>query len=232
MRISVLTLFPEMFAGPFDVSILKRAQSKRLLTIEIVNIRDFALDRHRSVDDRPYGGGTGMILRVDVVDRALVYAKGKRIKENGNRKILLLDPQGVPFTQGKAQELSAYNHLILVCGHYEGVDERIRSLVDEELSVGDYILTGGEIAAMAVVDSVVRLLPGVIAEGAVQTESFTANMLEYPQYTRPERYKRRPVPQVLVSGNHEQIRLWRSEQSRKRTKKRRPDLTERTNTRT
>jgi tRNA (guanine37-N1)-methyltransferase len=173
-----------------------------------------------------------MILRVDVVDRALEYAKGKRIKENGNRKILLLDPQGVPFTQGKAQELSAYNHLILVCGHYEGVDERIRSLVDEELSVGDYILTGGEIAAMAVVDSVVRLLPGVIAEGAAQTESFTANMLEYPQYTRPERYKRRPVPQVLVSGNHEQIRLWRSEQSRKRTKKRRPDLTERTNTRT
>lgn len=227
MRITILTLFPDMFSGPFQHSIIKRAQEKRMVTIHLVNIRDFALDRHGTVDDRPYGGGVGMILRVDVVDRALRSTKHEIRHTKLATRTILLDPQGIPYTQDKAQELSTLDHLILICGHYEGVDERIRKLVDEELSVGDYILTGGEIAAMAVTDSTVRLIPGVLAkEFATHTESFTDRSLEYPQYTRPARYKRLRVPPILMTGNHARIEAWRKRESKRRTKIRRPDILE------
>ncbi len=219
MKISILTLFPDMFAGPFDSSIIKRAKEKGIVDISFVNIRDFATDAYGSVDDHPYGGGVGMILRVDVVDRALQQVKTK------NSRIILLDPQGTPYTQKKAKELSTIDHLILICGHYEGVDERIRSLVDEEISIGDYVVTGGEIPAMMVVDSVVRLLPGTLVKSeATENESFSQDSLEYPQYTRPEVYKDMKVPDVLLSGNHKEIEKWKKEQSMKRTTSRRPDL--------
>lgn len=205
-----------MFSGPFASSILKRTQSTQTVSIEFINIREFATDAYKSVDDHPYGGGVGMVLRVDVIDRALQTLKGHKI---------LLDPQGTPYTQKKARELSTFEHLILVCGHYEGVDERIRALVDEEISIGDYVLTGGEIPAMVIVDSVVRLIPGVLRkEEATLQESFEQPVLEYPQYTRPETYKGSSVPDVLLSGNHKAITLWRQEQSLKRTILRRPDL--------
>ena len=222
MNVTILTLFPEMFSGPFDHSIVKRAQEKGLITIDFVNIRDFASDNYKSVDDHPYGGGAGMVMRVDVVDRAIENAKCQML--NAKCKTILLDPQGTPYTQTKAQEFSRLDHLILLCGHYEGVDERIRSFVDEEISIGDYITTGGEIPAMVIVDSVTRLLPGVLKkEEATQTESF-APILEYPQYTRPETYGGMNVPEVLLSGNHAVIAKWRKKQATLRTKKRRPDL--------
>ncbi len=241
MKISILTLFPEMFSGPFDHSIVKRAQEKELITIDFVNIRDFASDNYKSVDDHPYGGGVGMVLRVDVIDRALASVIANSCPERSRRvssrptptrtkvryyktRTILLDPQGTPYTQKKAVELSHLDHLILLCGHYEGVDERIRSLVDEEISIGDYITTGGEIPAMVIVDSVTRLLPGVLKkEEATQTESFSP-ILEYPQYTRPEAYGGMNVPEVLLSGNHAVIAKWRKKQATLRTKKRRPDL--------
>ena len=216
MKISILTLFPDMFSGPFSSSIVKRAQEKHAVTIEYVNIREFATDKYKSVDDHPYGGGVGMILRVDIIDRALQKVKGHTI---------LLDPQGTPYTQKKARELSKLKHIVLICGHYEGVDERVRSLIDEEISVGDYILSGGEIPAMVIVDSVVRLLVGVLQKtGATDAESFEAGMLEYSQYTRPQTYKKNSVPTVLLSGNHAQIALWREKQARAKTQERRPDL--------
>ena len=222
MNVTILTLFPEMFSGPFDHSIVKRAQEKGLITIDFVNIRDFASDNYKSVDDHPYGGGAGMVMRVDVVDRAIENAKCQML--NAKCKTILLDPQGTPYTQTKAQEFSRLDHLILLCGHYEGVDERIRSFVDEEISIGDYITTGGEIPAMVIVDSVTRLLPGVLKkEEATQTESFSP-ILEYPQYTRPETYGGMNVPEVLLSGNHAVIAKWRKKQATLRTKKRRPDL--------
>ncbi|KKU88015.1 MAG: tRNA (guanine-N(1)-)-methyltransferase [Candidatus Gottesmanbacteria bacterium GW2011_GWA2_47_9] len=238
MNISILTLFPEMFSGPFTYSIVKRAQEKGTVTIDLVNIRDFATDNYKSVDDHPYGGGAGMILRVDVVDRALKETKLKIKNSKLKIKTILLDPQGTQYTQNKAATLSTLDHLILVCGHYEGVDERIRQLVDEELSVGDYITTGGEIPAMIVVDTVVRLLPGVLKHPeAIQLESFSSSLnsklsalnslLEYPQYTRPEIYNGVRVPDVLLSGDHKKIDDWRENQAIIRTKKRRPDLVKR-----
>lgn len=210
MKISILTLFPEMFSGPFDYSIVKRAQDKKLVTIEFVNIRDFASDKYRTVDDHPYGGGVGMILRVDVIDRALESQKSK--VKSLKSKTILLDPRGTPYTQKKARELATYNHLILICGHYEGVDARVRRLADESISIGDYILTGGELPAMVIADSVVRLLPGTLTHpDATALESFSdnAHALEYPQYTKPQNYKGNNVPPVLLSGNHEAIALWR-----------------------
>jgi len=243
MKISIISLFPQMFTGPMDTSILKRANVAGKLTIEYVNIRDFARDRYKSVDDHPYGGGIGMVLRVDVVDRAIQSALSSsgltrgsvsspktstdyRMHENDiRRKTILLDPQGTPYTQKKARELSKLDHLILVCGHYEGVDERIRDLVDEEISIGDYILTGGEIPAMALVDSIVLLIPGVLSKTeATHAESFEQNILEYPQYTTPRVYRGKRVPSVLLSGNHALIASWRMSQALVRTKKRRPDL--------
>lgn len=227
MKISILTLFPDMFAATLGQSIVGRAQSKGLLTLELVNIRDFSTDNYKSVDDHPYGGGHGMILRVDIMDRALQSVLSNKVSPTKQR-VILMDPQGVTYSQQKAQHLSTtYDHLILICGHYEGYDERIRTLVDEEISIGDYVLTGGEIPAMVVVDSVVRLMPGVLArEAAPREESFsqTPAELEHPQYTRPANYKGMQVPDVLLSGNHQQIRTWRKQEAVKRTKIRRPDL--------
>ncbi len=227
MKISILTLFPEMFTGPFDASIIKRAKEKGSIDIQFVNIRDFATDKHSSVDDRPYGGGAGMILRVDVVDRAIQKVLSTPLKEHPLKvRTILLDPTGTPYTQKKAREFSKLDHLILLCGHYEGVDERVRTLVDEEISIGDFVLTGGEIPAMAVVDSVVRLLPGTLkkTEATIQ-ESFSENAgLEYPQYTRPEEYNAMKVPDILLSGDHKKISAWQKDEATKRTKARRPDL--------
>ncbi len=226
MKISIITLFPEMFSGPFDASIVKRAISKEQLTIEYVNLRDFADDAYKTVDDHPYGGGTGMVLKVDVIDRAITDAVRRSPVAPNERKIILMDPQGVTYRQKLAREFaSRLAHMIILCGHYEGVDERVRDLVDMELSVGDYVLTGGEIPAMVIVDSVARLLPGVLAKtDATLHESFEDNLLEYPQYTRPEVYKNRTVPPVLLSGNHAVISAWQKEQAILKTKKRRPDL--------
>ena len=227
MRIDILTIFPEMFAGPFDQSIIKRAKDKKLVTIKIHNLRDWTKDKHKTVDDKPFGGGAGMVMKVDVVDSALRSLKRKKNPPAGGekRKIILLTPQGKNFNQLLAQKLSKQQHLILICGHYEGFDERIRCLVDEEISIGDYILTGGEIPAMTIVDAVVRLIPGVIEAESLHEESFSSGLLEYPQYTRPEIYKKMKVPAVLLSGNHEKINKWRQEKAKKRTLSRRPDLT-------
>ena len=212
MTITILTLFPQMFTGPFDHSIIKRAQATKKVTIHFINIRNFALDRYKSVDDHPYGGGHGMIMRVDVIDRALSSIKGLTHK-------ILLDPHGARYTQKKAKALSKLQHIVLVCGHYEGIDERSRSLVDEEISIGDYVLTGGEIPAMAIVDSVVRLIPGVLAKSeAVTQESFSLDpdYLEHPQYTRPARHESLSVPEVLLSGDHKKIAAWKKEKALRR----------------
>jgi tRNA (guanine37-N1)-methyltransferase len=223
LHIHILTLFPRMFRGPFDESIIKRAIERKLAAVTYINIRDYANDPYKSVDDHPYGGGQGMIMRVDIIDRAL--SDIKKCCSNGKTHIILLDPQGTPYRQSKANELTTFEHLILICGHYEAVDERIRSLVDEEISVGDYILTGGEIPAMIVTDSVIRLLPGVLKRAnATVEESFSDALLEHPQYTKPENYKGHKVPSVLLSGDHNKIHAWRKSQAEKRTALRRPDL--------
>ncbi|MEK7119084.1 MAG: tRNA (guanosine(37)-N1)-methyltransferase TrmD [Patescibacteria group bacterium] len=223
MTISILTLFPEMFAGPFDHSIIRRAKDKNIVHINFVNIRDFSSDTYKTVDDHPYGGGVGMIMRVDVVNRALEHMKA--LCKRTSCKTILLDPQGTPYTQAKAKELSSIDHLILICGHYEGVDERVRSLVDETISIGDFIVTGGEIPAMVLIDSVVRLLPGVLKKDtATLDESFTQPLLEYPQYTRPKEFNGMAVPNVLLSGNHAAIDKWKKIQQLANTKNRRPDL--------
>jgi len=227
MRIDILALFPNMFEGPFSESIIKRAQGKGFLTIHIHNIRDYASDKHKTVDDTPYGGGTGMIMRVDIIDKALRDIQLK--VRNKKLKTILLTPQGNVFNQKIAQKLSKFDSLILICGHYEGFDERIRKLVDMEISIGDYILTGGEIPAAVLVDSIARLIPGVLGkEESLVDESFSRInnqvTLEYPQYTRPEIYNGLKVPKILLSGNHQKIRQWRQKEAIKRTKKRRPDL--------
>ncbi len=226
MTISILTLFPDMFDGPFGASIIKRARAKNQITLQYFNLRDFSTDAYKSVDHHPYGGGTGMILRVDIVDRAILAAK-KSVRGK-KAHIVLMDPQGTPYTQAKAHKFASIDHLILICGHYEGVDERVRNLVSEEISIGDYVLTGGEIPAMVIVDSVTRLLPNVLSKAdATIHESFSENLLEYPQYTRPEVYKNLSVPKVLLSGNHKVIDTWRREEATKKTINRRPDLMER-----
>jgi len=224
MRISIITLFPEMFSGVFDFSIVKRAIQRGKLEINLIHLRDFALDAYGSVDDHPYGGGTGMVLRVDVMDRAIQSVRsGKETAKT--ERVILLTPQGEPYVQTKARDLSRYTHLILLCGHYEGVDERVRDLVDEEISIGDYVLTGGEIPAMVLTDSVTRLLPGVLLkEDATINESFESGILEYPHYTRPETYRDQQVPAILLSGNHAKIEAWKAKEAITRTKKRRPDL--------
>ena len=206
MKIDILTLFPNMFEGPFRESIIKRAQDKNLVEIIIHDLRKWGLDDRRTVDDRPYGGGPGMIMRVDVVDSALKELKTK------NSKVILLDATGERFTQQKTVELSKLEHLILIAGHYEGVDHRVHEhLVDEVISIGDYVLTGGEIPAMVIIDSIVRLIPGVVGkEASIVEESHSQpGYLEYPQYTRPEKYKKWNVPEVLLSGNHKEIKNWR-----------------------
>jgi len=217
MKIDIITLFPKLFESVFSESLIARAQKQKIAAITIHNLRDWSTDKHKTVDDKPFGGGPGMVLKVDVVDRAL------RDLPAGHK--ILLTPQGKPFSQPLAKKLAQQKQLILICGHYEGFDERIRDLVDEEISIGDYVLTGGEIPAMVIVDTVVRLLPGVVGkEASLTEESFSQNLLEYPQYTRPEEYQGKKVPPVLLSGNHAEITKWRAEQSKKRTLSRRPDL--------
>jgi tRNA (guanine37-N1)-methyltransferase len=222
MKISILTLFPEMFAGPFDYSIVKNAKEKQLIDINFVNIRKFGIGKHQAVDDKPYGGGHGMILRVDVLEKAIAKTKEKNLK-NSEQKVILLGPHGKTFNQKKAIRLADLKHLILVCGHYEGLDERIKQFIDEELSIGDFIVTGGEIPAMIITDAVTRLIKGVLKEGVTSAESFSP-LLEYPQYTKPSIYKNFQVPPVLLSGNHEKIKSWREHISLSVTTKLRPDL--------
>ena len=223
MYITILTLFPDMFKGPFDVSIIKRAIQKNAVSISYVQIRDFATDKHKSVDDHPYGGGAGMILRVDVVARAIAHAKS--LHPECKNTVILMDPLGVPFVQSVAKRLATHEHMILVCGHYEGIDERIRTLVDETISLGDFILTCGELPAMVITDAVVRLIPGVLKkEGVTTNESFEDNLLEYPQYTKPDIFEAMQVPAVLKSGDHKKIREWQHEEAVKKTKTLRSDL--------
>jgi tRNA (guanine37-N1)-methyltransferase len=233
MKITILTLFPEMFKGFLTESILGRAQKNGLLEIETVNLRDWGLGKHKSVDDTPYGGGAGMVLRVDVVAEAINDIKSK---VNGpwpepgtgrqKLKVILMSPQGQIFKQSVTKDLLNANcDLLFVCGHYEGFDERIRDYVDMELSIGDYVLTGGELAAAVITDAVARLIPGVLGkEESHQSESFEDNLLEYPHYTRPEEFEGKTVPEVLKGGHHAEIQKWRIAEATKRTQKRRPDL--------
>ncbi len=267
MKISILTLFPEMFVGVFDHSIIKRAKEKGLVEIEFINIRDFGIGKHKMVDDTAYGGGVGMVMRVDVVHQAIEFAKKKYssnenqeilssptrsgihridsrlhhkgttyfIGSRGNdksikQKIILLTASGQPFTQSKAQTFSKLDHLILICGHYEGIDDRIKNFIDGELSIGDFVLTGGEIPTMLIADAVTRLIPGVLPEKATEEESFSLSaegkrLLEYPHFTKPPVYENHKVPEVLLSGNHKKIETWRAEEAVKKTKAVRPDLT-------
>ena len=219
MRFDVLTLFPEMFE-PLKSSIIGRAIEKKLINLNLINIRDFSKDKHKKVDDTPYGGGAGMIMKPDVV-----YDAYKSIQDK-NAKVIYMSPQGNKLTQKKVVELANEEHLIILCGHYEGIDQRvIDEIVDEEISIGDYVLTGGEIPAMVLIDSVSRYARGVIAEESIEEESFANGMLEYPQYTRPEVFNGVKVPEVLLSGHHANIEKWRKEKSLEITTKKRPDLT-------
>lgn len=211
-----------MFQGPFSESIVKRTQEKNLVNINLINIRDFGLGKHKIVDDTPYGGGKGMLMRVDVLEKAIEKTRDKSLSKN-QEKIILMSAKGKTFNQKKAREYSKLSHLIIICGHYEGVDERILDFVDEEISLGDFVLTGGEIPAIAITDSVTRLIKGALDEKATEEESFSP-YLEYPQFTKPQIYKGKYVPQVLLSGNHEEIKKWREKKSRELTKKLRPDL--------
>lgn len=219
MKVDVLTLFPGMFAGPMDESILRRAQEKRRLELTIRNLRDWTHDRHRTVDDEPYGGGPGMVLKPEPIFEAIEELAGE------TTQVVMLSPQGQPFRQSKARELAGHEHLLMLCGAYEGFDERVRSLVNHELSIGDYVLTNGALPAMVVIDAVTRLLPGVLGDDSSSVEeSFSENLLEYPQYTRPADFRGMKVPEVLLSGDHGAVEEWRQEQAVERTAQRRPDL--------
>ena len=218
MKFDVLTLFPEMFKS-LDESIVGRAVEKGLIEINLINIRDFSKNKHKKVDDTPYGGGAGMVLMPDVV-----YDAYSSVKDE-NAKVIYLSPQGKVLNQNKVKELSKENHLILLCGHYEGIDQRVLDeIVDEEISIGDYVLTGGELPAMVLIDSVSRYVEGVLSEDSTKEESFSNNLLEYPQYTRPEEFRGKKVPEVLLSGHHENIKKWREQKSLEITKQKRPDL--------
>ena len=218
MIIDILTLFPDMFVSPFSESIIKRAQERDLVSIRTVNIRDYAPGKHRQVDDYPYGGGAGMVMKADVASAAIQELK------TGDSWVIMMSPQGKPLEQKRVFELAQVNHLVILCGHYEGIDARILEDIDEEISIGDYILTGGELPAMVLVDAIVRLLPGVLDEESPLEESFTKRLLEYPHYTRPVEYRGKKVTDVLLSGHHENIRLWRKKQSLLNTLLKRPDL--------
>ncbi|ANC76840.1 tRNA (guanosine(37)-N1)-methyltransferase TrmD [Fictibacillus phosphorivorans] len=225
MKIDVLSLFPEMFSGVFGQSILKKAQEKDALELRVIDFREFSTNKHRNVDDYPYGGGAGMVLTPQPLFDAVEHlTKEAPVKP----RIILLCPQGETFTQSKAEELAEEEHLIFLCGHYEGYDERVREhLVTDEISIGDYVLTGGELGAMVVIDAVGRLLPNVLGkEASHQEDSFSTGLLEHPQYTRPADFRGMKVPDVLMSGNHKNIEIWRKKESLKRTYERRPDLLE------
>ncbi|MBT3192292.1 MAG: tRNA (guanosine(37)-N1)-methyltransferase TrmD [Verrucomicrobia bacterium] len=222
MRIDIITIFPGMLQGFLQESMLKRAVERGKVTFNTVDLRDFACDVHRTTDDRPYGGGPGMVMKPEPLFEAV-----ESVRTDGCR-VVLMTPQGIPFRQSTAATLAETEHIVFVCGHYEGVDERVRqALVTDEISIGDYILTNGVLPAAVVADAVVRLLPGVLGgEGATEEESFSQGLLEYPQYTRPAEYRGMRVPDVLSSGNHQAVEAWRQEQSETRTRERRPDLLE------
>lgn len=220
MKFDVLTLFPEMFE-PLKQSIIKRASERKIIDINLVNIRDFSENKHNKVDDTPYGGGAGMLMKADVVDRAYNSVKSE------NAKVVYLTPQGKTLNQKIVKNLAKQEHLILLCGHYEGIDQRVLDkIVDEEISIGDYVLTGGELPAMVLIDSVSRYVEGVLSNESTEEESFSNGLLEYPQYTRPEVFDKVKVPDVLISGHHENIRKWRRKMSLENTLKKRPDLLE------
>lgn len=222
MLIQFLTLFPEMFIGPFSYSMIKRAREKGLVTLEMINFRAYAEDRHSTVDDTPYGGGPGMILKPEPIFKAVEDVEAK----TGSKPyIILTTPQGEPFNQQTAVELSELSHLLFICGHYEGFDERVRTLIDRELSIGDYVLTGGELPAMVMGEAVIRLLPGVLGDphSAVR-DSFSQGLLDYPQYTKPAEFRGLTVPDILLSGDHRKIETWRKQQALLRTARRRPEL--------
>lgn len=225
MKIDVLSLFPEMFEGVFHNSMLKKAQEQQAVTFNVVDFRDYSTNKHRKVDDYPFGGGAGMVLKPEPI-----FAAVNAVKQEAETspRVILLCPQGERFTQQKAEQLAKEEHLVFICGHYEGYDERIREhLVTDELSLGDFVLTGGEIAAMAIIDSIVRLLPDVLGnEDSAVHDSYSTGLLEHPQYTRPSNFEGLEVPEVLRSGNHAEIEKWRQEQALKRTFERRPDLLE------
>ena len=218
MKFDILTLFPEMFEN-LKQSIIGRAIEKNIININSINIRDFSKDKHKKVDDTPYGGGAGMVMKPDVV-----YNAYNSIKEK-NAKVIYMSPQGKTLNQKKVEELSKEEHLIILCGHYEGIDQRVLDkIVDEEISIGDYVLTGGELPAMVLIDSVSRYVEGVLKEDSIKEESFSNGLLEYPQYTRPEVFEGEKVPEILLSGHHENISKWRKEKSLEITKKKRPEL--------
>ena len=218
MKFDILTLFPEMFE-PLRYSIIGKAVEKKLIDINLINIRDFSKDKHKKVDDTPYGGGAGMVMRPDVVYDAFNFVKTE------NCKVIYMSPQGKTLNQKMVEDFSKEKHLIILCGHYEGIDQRvINKIVDEEISIGDYVLTGGEIPAMVLIDSVSRYIEGVLKQESIKEESFSNGLLEYPQYTRPEVFEGETVPSILLSGHHENIEKWRKEQSLKVTKDKRPDL--------
>ena len=224
MQFDVLTLFPEMFEI-LNESIIGRAKEKGLINVNLINIRDFSKDKHKKVDDTPYGGGAGMVIRPDVVYDAYNSVEGR-----DNAKVIYLSTQGKTLNQEKVESLAKENHLILLCGHYEGIDQRVLDeIVDEEISIGDYVLTGGELPSMVLIDSVSRYIEGVITKDSINEESFSNGLLEYPQYTRPETFLDKKVPEVLISGHHENINKWRKEQSENITKIKRPDLLENKN---
>jgi len=220
MKIDIVTLFPRMFEGPFDESIIKRAREKGFVQITIHQLRDYAEGKHRITDDRPFGGGPGMVMKPEPMVRCVEALRGT------SSHVIILNPQGQKLNQSILQKLSHKEHLILVCGHYEGIDERVRLLVaNEEISIGDYVLTNGALPAMVLVDGVTRLIPGVLGdENSVHEESFNHGYLEYPQYTRPPEFQGLKVPEILLSGNHEEIALWRKKMSEERTRENRPDL--------
>ena len=221
MQYNVITIFPEMFGDPLNASIVKRAQEKGLIKIAVHNLRDHCTDKHRVTDDIPYGGGVGMVMKPEPLIRAIEALRTAQPES----RTLLMTPQGKGFRQNDAERLTEYPALTLVCGRYEGIDERVRSFVDEEVSIGDYILTGGELASMVVIDAVTRLLPGVLGDAdSLKEESFNQSLLEAPQYTRPRVFRNMEVPEVLLSGNHAEIERWRQQQALKRTEERRPDL--------
>ncbi len=224
MKLTILTLFPEMFPSILNESIIKRAINNNLVEVNLINFRDFATNKHKTVDDTPYGGGAGMLLQVEPIYRAL-----KSIPGSDTALKILLTPQGKLYNQSIAKDLLDNEHIILVCGHYEGFDERVRDYIDLEISIGDYVLTGGEIAALAIMDSVIRLIPGALgSEDSYIHDSFYEDSLDYPQYTKPREFDGKKVPDVLLSGNHAEIAKWRENQKQKRTKERRPDLLKKT----
>jgi tRNA (guanine37-N1)-methyltransferase len=218
LEIDVLTLFPDMVSGPLALSIPGRIQEQGLAVIRTHDLREWGIGRHRSVDDAPYGGGAGMVMRPEPIADAIDAVR------RDDSYVVLLDPAGEVFSQQRAHDLAGRPHLVLVCARYEGVDERVRSLVDLELSIGDYVLTGGELPALVVIDAVIRLLPGAIDELSTAEESFASGLLEYPQYTRPPTFRGVDVPSILTSGDHGAVARWREEQARARTRERRPDL--------